>query len=212
MKAGTRARALLLLAAASVVTFLARPASATGADADVTRLPVAELRVLAGLGVAVEGAASLVDHRLRVEAGAQGFFADGIWLDGAALLRLVGAPRSALWLRGGVGFQHVKSFCVGGSPDDAGSLDVGLAYRHRFAAGHLLAAEAGVEGVSRGHAHVCGDSVLEASSVGPRFGLSGQWALSPSLAVFARAGLRMADHLYEIHVLPEAFAGLAFEL
>jgi hypothetical protein len=177
-------------------------------------VPTVEVRGLVGTGIALEGAASLLGHRLRAEIGTKtGGLSTG-WLDGAVLVRVLGPAESSLWLRGGVQLQHISWDCSDGPDytDDAQALDAGLAYRRRFGAGHLVAFEGGVEYLRRRGAFFCNDSSVHARSLGARVALTGQWAFTPRLSGFGRLGVRTADHAPEIHILPEALVGLTFEI
>lgn len=192
------------------------PADADSAPAAAARIavPSTELRLLAGTGVAAEGAGSLLDHRLRLELAARGVPSSGL-AEGAVLVRLVGDPAHALWARAGVLQQRFRYTCWdrGGVDivDNATSLDGGLSYRRRWESGALLVAEAGVETLSRVGLY-CNDSVLPSSSTGVRASLAGQLPITSRLGFYGRFGFRSAAHLKEIGLLPELFLGLAFEL
>lgn len=173
-------------------------------------VPVAEARALFGLGTGIEAAASILDHRLRLDGGLHGWHGGG-YGELAALVRVAGPAASGVWLRAGYMFQNFETGCDH-MPDAASSYDAGVAYRKRWAGGSLFAAEGGVEMVSRDAGLVCNDSVVSARSAGLRVGLGGQYAITRWLGLYARVGVRSADHLLEIHMLPQAWAGLAFEI
>jgi hypothetical protein len=183
-------------------------------EATAATPPMAEVRlgVMPLSAARLDGAASLAEHRLRAELAATWAPTRELWLEPALYLRLLGPADSALWLRAGYQFQHASEECPGRVTDDAHALDAGVAYRRRWPAGHVFAGEAGVERLSRHAPLVCRDSVVDGQSVGGRVAVLGQWAFRPPLGLFLRAALRTADHLPEIHVLPELFAGLSLDL
>jgi len=173
-------------------------------------VPVAEARAVFGLGTGIEAAASILDHRLRLDGGLHGWHGGG-YGELAALVRVAGPATSGVWLRAGYMFQAFETGCDH-MPDAASSYDAGVAYRKRWAGGSLFAAEGGFEMVSRDAGLVCNDSVVSARSAGLRVGVGGQYAITRWLGLYARVGVRSADHMLEIHMLPQAWAGLAFEI
>ena len=48
-------------------------------------------------------------------------------------------------------------------------------------------------------------------SFGVRATLAGQYSFTPAFGLYARVGLRTAQHIPELGFLPEAWLGLAFE-
>ena len=92
-------------------------------------VPVAEARMIFGTGIGWEAAGSLADHRLRLEGGLHAWRSVAIG-EAAALVRVLGDPTNALWLRGGYLFQAVDVGCR--MSDRAWTLDAGLAYRKRW--------------------------------------------------------------------------------
>jgi hypothetical protein len=178
-------------------------------DEPAILVPTTELRLVGGTGVGAEAAQSLLDHRLRLDAGVHGW-TRGLLGEGAALVRVLGSAANGVWLRGGFMYQHMDVGC--GVTDRATSWDAGLAYRKRWAGGSLFAAEAGVETVSRASGVYCHDSGLRADSQGARFSVGGQYALTRGLGLYGRVGARTGQHVMEIGLLPEIWAGVAFEL
>lgn len=179
------------------------------AEPPAVQVPTAEFRLVAGFGLGAEAAASTFDHRLRLDGSVRGVLG-GVLGEGAALVRLVGAPDNAVWLRGGYLFQGFNIGCS--IVDRATAWDAGLAYRKRWAGGSLFAAETGVEHVSRPSGIYCNDSVLGAESAGLRVSLGGQYALTRGIGIYGRVGVRTGQHVMEISLLPEAWAGIAFEM
>ena len=170
--------------------------------------PNTELRLLAGTGATFEAAQALLNHRLRVEAGVHAFIRGG-WAEGALLARVLGSPSNALLLRAGLMAQRFPATTCGS--DVATGVDLGLSYRHRWPGRSLLAIEMGGETLSR-NGRFCGDSLFLARSNGVRAALAGQFSFTPSLGVYARIGVRTANHIPELALLPEAWLGLAFEM
>jgi hypothetical protein len=210
MRAGTAS----FLAALAVVGPPARAAAQTaGPPPPAVPVPTTELRLVAGLGFGPEVARSMFDHRLRIDAGLHA--GKGLFAEAAALVRVAGPADNGLWLRGGFIYQDVAIDCqtvpMNGT-DQAKAWDAGLAYRKRLAGGSLLAAEGGVEHVSRSTGIYCNDSVLAASSNGVRVNLAGQYALTPRLGLLGRVGVRTGQHVLELGFLPELWIGLAYEI
>jgi len=207
---------LRISAAAALATAVVIASASSAAHAQAVEpppeivVPRAELRLLGGFGgLAGEAAVSALDHRLRAEAGLHGW--SGLILaEAAVLVRALGSPASALWVRGGFMAQSIDYSC--NMTDSARAWDAGVAYRKRWAGGSLLVAETGVETVSRDRAFACNDSGLSTGSVGLRVSVGGQIAITRGFGIYARAGLRTAEHLNEIDFLPEGLAGIAFDL
>jgi hypothetical protein len=171
-------------------------------------VPTTELRLVAGgAGAGPELATSLFDHRLRIDAGIHA--GKGVFGEAAALVRVLGSAANGLWVRGGFMYHRIPLDCL---TDQATAWDAGLAYRVRFAEGSLIAAETGVEHVSRPTGISCNDSVLDAQSNGVRVNVAGQYALTRRLGLLARIGVRTGQHVMEIGVLPEFWIGLAYEI
>jgi hypothetical protein len=178
------------------------------------------LQVRAILGILVGAEAELtVQDRLRLRASERVTVWGGTdphdnnLTDAAAYVRLLGPARNALWARAGYQYQRLHVACWGGEPafdDRAHTVDFGLAYRYESAKGHLIEAELGKEFLRRKQSKACNDSWIGAEGDGFRYSVLGQFAVTPRLGLFARLGLRTADHLLEIKVLPEVDLGLAF--
>jgi hypothetical protein len=117
------------------------------------------------------------------------------------------------WVGARAGYQlGVFTYDAAPRRDASHTFDVGLIGGLASQAGHSLVIEAGAERVSRAEPFICCDSVLERASVGARLMLAGQVALGPKLALFGRLGLRTAEHVLEIGVLPVLMAGVAVNL
>ena len=81
------------------------------------------------------------------------------------------------------------------------------------AGGSTLEGQFGVEAVLRAEATICcDDAALPTSSFGVRVALRGELALSAAWALVGQIGLRTADHLLEINVLPTFAAGVRVRL
>jgi hypothetical protein len=209
-----RATAFALGGLLSAMPALASPA---GDEApEPVSVPHAELRAFGGTVVGAGLAGSFFDHRVRLE------LSDG-WIPGktnghdteaAAMVRVAGTSAKGVWVRGG--FQRIaRTWTCYDRPnqdDEAMAFDVGGAYRARSRSGHLFVAELGWETLRRDQRISCNDSGVDARSGGVRFGVLGQLSLGGGVGVFGRVGVRTADHILEIGVLPELFGGLAFEL
>lgn len=142
------------------------------------------------------------------ELGAMWLPGRGTFLEPALSVRLVGAPDGALWVRAGYLWQHVDHRCHALPDDDAHALDLSIGYRGRQG-GFMGGFEAGREWLHRKGGFVCGDSVVDGDSAGYRLLLLFQWDFWRRLGVFVRGGARTADHMPEIHFLPELFIGLS---
>lgn len=92
--------------------------------------------------------------------------------------------------------------------DVSHTIDVGVVFG-AGSARSFVAVEAGVEQVWRAHEFACCDSGVDAFSTGARVMLAAELGLGPRFSLLARAGLRTADHLLEIHVEPWLLAGVA---
>jgi hypothetical protein len=207
---------------AAWITVPARARATPEDDAPPPKIPRVELRLGAELGKGafpvlgrLDLGVSLPEHRILAELGGVGA-ARGFWLEPSLSVRVLGPATHSLWVRGGYQLQHIRLNCYDVSTvpvlDDAHAFDLGLAYRLRGRGGSLFVAEAGPEWLRRAHGFGCSDSGLDARSTGVRLMLLGQWAFRPPFGAFLRAGLRTADHLPEIHVLPELFVGFSFDL
>lgn len=185
----------------------------TGAAQETPDVPGTEVRLGLGLGLGrLDLAVSLLQDRLRPELGATWIPLTDVILEPSLSVRILGPAHRALWLRGGYLFQHIELECHPTKVDDAHAFDGGLAYRQRWPGGHFFAAEAGWEWLRRPGNVVCADSVMNGRSSGARVVFLGQWTFRPPFGLFLRVGLRSADHFPEIHVLPELYLGLSFEL
>ncbi len=205
-----------LLASWIISTAAAPPAHAESPDSAIPALqtvPIGELRVLVGLGGAIEMALSLFDHRLRFDAAMRGIPSEMLNED-AVSARVLGAPENGLWLRAGYmvqQFQYDHCSQYGGTVGDTpSSIDASLAYRKRWPGNSLIAVEGGFEQVWRDHFH-CMDSGLGNGS-GKRLSVAGQWSFARHVGLYGRVGLRTGPHVNEIGFLPELWLGLAVEI
>jgi hypothetical protein len=122
----------------------------------------------------------------------------------------VRTPGPGAWVGGRLGYQlGMFSYEHASARDVSHTLDVGVVGGLASAGGHTLSLEVGAERVQRSDRFFCCDSTLAESSLGVRAMLAGQLEISPHLAAFARLGVRTAEHLLEIKVLPVLLAGMA---
>src|SRR4051794_54430 len=144
---------------ALITTILAAtPAPSPAAVAEVqvpSPMPTAELRLGLIFGAArLDAAASLLQHRLRLEMGLIWLPVRAVWLEPSASVRVLGPAHNALWVRAGYQLQHFALDCfdINGDRiiDDAHTVDASLAYRYRSASGHGFLIEAGKEWLWRG--------------------------------------------------------------
>jgi hypothetical protein len=120
---------------------------------------------------------------------------------------------SGFWVGGRLGFQlGMFSYEGAASRDITLAVDAGIVGGVMSEGGHSFTIEAGAERVSRSQDYYCCDSTLSRDSLGARVMLTGQYAFRPDVAAFARLGLRTADHLKEIKMLPVLLAGVALQL
>lgn len=172
-------------------------------------VPVHELRAGILTGLRVDGARAFADHRVLVELGAVWGPTLNVLVEPSVSLRLLGPPNIALWVRAGYLWQHLSFTCHEIKVDDAQAVDISAALRLRLF-GWLMAAEVGWEGLHRKGYVYCSDGGLEGDSTGIRAMVLSQWNIGRQLGVFVRGGLRTADHLPEIHMLPELHLGLSY--
>ena len=137
--------------------------------------------------------------------------ADGTTIRGS---RSNSSARSFFGLRAGDTLEYTatKDGWVSGSRF-AHAPDAGVVGHLESAGGSTLEAQLGAEAVLREEAvHCCDDAGLPTSSFGVRLALRGELALSDAWALIAQAGLRTADHLLEIGVLPSLAVGVRVRL
>jgi len=205
-----------LIAAWIVSTAAVTPAYAESSDSAIPlsqTVPTGELRVLGGLGGAIEMSLSLFEHRLRFDAAARGIPSDMLTED-AVSARVLGSPENGFWLRAGYmvqRYQYDNCSQYGGTVSDTPtSIDASLAYRKRWPGNSFIALEGGVERVWRDRLR-CMDSGLGDGS-GNRLSVAGQWTFARHVGLYGRVGLRTGPHVNEIGFLPELWLGLAVEI
>jgi hypothetical protein len=215
-------RRLVALTISACVVVYSQQGLATAPALDSPRpvpvfVPTVELRLVAWAAAGVEVAGSFWDHRLRAELGGRWVVWDArtFFIEAAGLTRVVGPADHALWIRAGYLRQSIATGCVvpqtAVSVDRADSFDLGLSYRHRWARGHLLATELGLEYLKRDQGFYCNDSVLPGAGGGVRTAVMGQLAVWRRLSLTAKVGVRTAPHILEIGLLPDVSLGVAFE-
>jgi hypothetical protein len=167
----------------------------------------------AGSGVAAEGWVPGGRARLDLEAATL-VPGDFDWAGAGAIVPLAGTRRRFFAARAGYALEHLGM----DGADWRGSrfahaVDGGAAFHVEAAGGSAFETQVGIEGVFRGAATSCCDhAALQTSSYGLRLMLRGELGLSPTWALFAEAGLRTADHILEIKILPTLSAGIRVRL
>ncbi len=196
------------------VTAVLLPASRAGAVEvlDTTRDDAAtNLRVFAGGGNGIGGDGWLA-RRLRIEASAQANFppvrlALG---DVALVVPLTGDRRSFSGVRIGYQLQYIDgsgAYFQGSRISHAP--DVGYVFHVESDSGSTFQIDLGVEAVYRARAAFCCDNApLATSSTGVRVAVMGELAMTPVWALYGHLGVRTADHIFEIKLLPTLAAGL----
>jgi hypothetical protein len=170
-------------------SLLARPFSAT---------------LLLGIESGLALGAATANRRLAAELS-QTFVGDQGRLTELSLATRTSA--TGWWLGGRIGYQ-LASFGYEGATrrDLSHGADLGLLAGATSDRGSTIALELGVEQVWREYFFCC-DSGLAASSRGLRALLTGQLALGDRYSLSARIGVRTAEHVQEIKVLPLLMLG-----
>jgi hypothetical protein len=218
----TRSRpalALALVAVAGVVgvSHAARAESVPSAESVTAEASPAafDLRAFVGFGSGISVDAWLPGRRLRVDLDAGTAVPAAFdWAGLAVIVPVAGKARSFLGLRAGDTLEYTatQDGWVSGSRF-AHALDAGVVGHLESAGGSTLEGQFGAEAVLRGQEVICcDDAALPTSSFGVRLALRGELALSDAWALIAQAGLRTADHLLEIKVLPTFAVGLRVRL
>lgn len=171
-------------------------------------VPDTEVRALVGLGFGVEAEHLLLQQRLRVGLGVYDVFNIG---QARVAWRLAGSPRSALWIRGGL-FGQAATPATCKEEDRAWAVDGGLEYRALARNGAGFSVALGAEDLVRDHGQGCGEFTLRSgTSAGVVADITGRVPiLVPGLALYSRAGIRTADHVGDMPLLPELWLGLAY--
>lgn len=197
---------LLRQALLAVVATAAGPAPhATPVGAPPPTAP--ELRVAIGFIPEVAGSAWVLANRMRLELGGYVLLDElRMWIaEGASTIRL-GAPESRSFIGPRVGYRFADvATCQGSYSTHA--FDAGLVAHAESKRAHVLEVALGPELIRRNAFAGC-DSYLPGSSSGVRASVRGELAVSPASALYLELGLRTANHLHEIHVLPTLRLGL----
>jgi hypothetical protein len=187
------------------------------ARAQDSAAPTVDIRAFGGVGSGLATERWLADRHVRLEADAgvltpwSGTFS---WAGAAAVFPVARGPRHFWGLRAGYELEHNGEDAA----DWRGSRyahapDASAVVHVESAEGSSLEGQLGVEGVFRAQAAVCCDhAALATTSFGVRAAVRGELALSPAWALFGEAGLRTADHVLEIKMLPTLAAGIRVRL
>lgn len=203
------------LALALVGTF-AVPLSARAESVSPEPLPAAvDLRAFVGFGSGIAADAWLPGRSLRVDLDAETAVPSQFsWGGLAVIVPVARSARSFFGLRAGDTLEYTATQAgwVSGSRF-AHAPDAGVVGHLESAGGSKLEGQFGVEAVLRGEEVICCDNApLSTSSFGVRLALRGELALSDRWALIAQAGLRTADHLLEIDLLPTLAVGVRVRL
>lgn len=200
---------------ARAVSLLVAVTLAVAGSAGAARGEEIDLRAFGGIGVGLGAQAWTPGARLRVDADTATYFFTGFDWAGVG----VAAPfarRGPSFLGARAGYQ--VEYNGYSNPAWSGSRwaqapDVGLVGHLEAAGGSAFEVQAGVEALFRGEQVTCCDAAaLATESAGLRVLLRGDLALTSALALYAEAGLRTADHLLEIKVLPTLWGGVRVRL
>jgi hypothetical protein len=170
-----------------------------------------DVRALVGFGSGIAVDAWVRGHSLRVDLDA-GTVVPGQfdWGGLAVVVPVARTARGFFGLRAGdmLEYTATQDGWVSGSRF-AHALDGGVVGHLESAGGSTLEGQFSVEAVLRQEAILCCDNAaLATSSFGIRLALRGELALSDRWAMVAQAGLRTADHLLEIKILPTFAVGV----
>ena len=202
-------RAALALA---LVGALAAPRAARAESVPPEQPPApVDVRAFAGFGSGIAVDAWLWGRALRVDLEAATAAPSKFnWGSLAVVVPVARTARGFLGLRAGdmleytatqVGWRSGSRF--------AHALDGGVVGHLESAGGSTLEGQFGVEAVLRQEEVLCCDNAaLATSSFGIRLALRGELAIYRTWAMVAQAGLRTADHLLEIKILPTFALGV----
>jgi hypothetical protein len=187
------------------------------ARAQDAEAPSVDLRAFGGLGSGLGATGWLAGRHVRLDADAAVLtpFGDNFaWAGAAVVVPVAGGPRRFWGLRGGYELEHIGVDGAGWRGSRfANAVDASAVIHVESVAGSALEGQLGVEGVFREQAASCCDNAaLATSSYGVRAAVRGELALSAGWALFAEAGLRTADHVLEIKILPTLAAGVRVRL
>jgi hypothetical protein len=169
------------------------------------------LRVFAGGGNGIGGDGWLA-RRLRLETSVQSTFPPVRFAlgDVALVIPLTGDRRSFSGVRAGYQLQYIDdngAYFQGSRISHAP--DVGYVFHLELADGTTFQADIGVEAVYRGTAVYCCDHApLAKTSYGIRAALMAELGITSTWALYGHLGVRTADHLLEVKILPTLTAGL----
>jgi hypothetical protein len=176
-----------------------------------------DLRAFIGLGSGIAVDAWVPGRSLRVDLDAETVLPSESVLNRGGLSVIVPVKRRArgfLGLRAGYTLEYTatQDGWVSGSRF-AHAPDAGVVVHLESAAGSTLEVEFGAETVLREEeTHCCDHAGLPTSSFGVRLALRGELALTDMWGLVAQAGLRTADHLLEINILPTFAVGFRVRL
>jgi hypothetical protein len=204
-------RALMTRSLRFVVPMAVMLAGAAGA----ARAQTVNLRAFAGLGSGLGAEAWTPGEHVRIDAEAATAFPEAFDLGGLGVaIPLRARGRSFFGARAGYQVEYLGLDGANwrGSRWAQGP-DVGFVGHLEAAGGSAFEAQAGVEALFRQQATVCcDDAALRTDTTGFRLLLRGDLALTSTFALYAEAGLRTADHLLEIKVLPTLWGGVRVRL
>jgi hypothetical protein len=206
--------ALALVLGAAVAAAAPSAARAESAPPEEPLSAVAA-RAFVGAGSGLGVNAWLPGRRVRIDLDAETYVPSEFdWGGVAVIVPVAGWARGFFGLRAGDALEYTATQAgwIGGSRF-AQAPDAGVVVHFESAAGSALEGQFGVEAVLRREATLCCDNAaLPTSSVGVRLALRGELAVSDAWALVGEAGLRTADHLLEIKVLPTLSVGVRVRL
>ena len=196
----------------ALVGALAVPDAARAEGAPQQRpLATVDVRAFVGFGSGIAVDTWLWGRRMRVDLEAATVVPTQIdWGGLAIVVPVARTARGFFGLRAGDTLEYTatRDGWVSGSRF-AHAPDVGVVGHLESSGGSTLEGQFGAEAVLRPEATICCDhAALPTSSLGVRLALRGELALSDTWAVVVQAGLRTADHLLEIKVLPTFSVGV----
>jgi len=174
------------------------------------------LRAFVGAGSGVGADAWLAGSRVRLDADLQALWPGELeWGGLAAVVSLAGDRRRFVGLRIGGQLEYTGGHQDGGWRGSrlAEAADAGLVAHLESLRGSAIEVQLGGEALFREAAAICCDNAaLRTRSYGVRASVRGDLALSRSWGLFAQAGVRTADHVMEISILPTLSAGVRLRL
>jgi hypothetical protein len=208
-------RSALALALGAVVAAAVPGAARAESVPPDEPLSAVAARAFVGAGSGIGVNAWLPGRRVRVDLDAETYVPSQFdWGGVAVIVPVAGRARGFFGLRAGDTLEYTATQAgwVGGSRL-AQAPDAGVVAHFESAAGSMLEGQLGVEAVLRQEATLCcDDAALPTSSIGVRLALRAELAVSDAWALVGEAGLRTADHLLEIKVLPTFAVGVRVRL